>query len=111
MRPHLTMEQRLLALRLSAKGMSLREVGRQVDCFHQLVRSLVARDSKRPVRTDSWEPGAWAQSGRPVRDQFGLRAGASFTAIAARIGKATAPPRPGWYADRSGGCASAGQRH
>jgi IS30 family transposase len=90
MRPHLTMEQRLLARRLSAKGMSLREVGRQVDCSHQLVRSLVARDSKRPVRTDPWEPRAGRLSLADREEiSLGLRAGEAFTAIAARIGKAT----------------------
>jgi hypothetical protein len=46
MRSHLTMEQRLLARKLNAKGMSLREIGRQIDCSHQLVRSLVARDHR-----------------------------------------------------------------
>jgi hypothetical protein len=30
MRPHLSVEQRQLARRLSAKGLSLREIGRQV---------------------------------------------------------------------------------
>ena len=70
--------------------MSLREVGRQVDCSHQLVRSLVARDSKRPVRTDPWEPGAGRLSLADREEiSLGLRAGESFTAIAARIGKAT----------------------
>jgi hypothetical protein len=35
---HLTMEQRQLARRLSAKGHSLREVGQQVGCSHEVVR-------------------------------------------------------------------------
>ena len=38
MTPHLTMEQRQLARRLSAKGLSLREIGRQVGCSHEVVR-------------------------------------------------------------------------
>jgi Helix-turn-helix domain len=32
MRPHLTVEQRQLALRLKARGLSLREIGPQVGC-------------------------------------------------------------------------------
>ena len=35
MRAHLTVEQRRLALRLKARGLSLREIGRQVGCSHQ----------------------------------------------------------------------------
>jgi hypothetical protein len=54
---HLTMEQRQLARRLSAKGLSLREIGRQVGCSNEVVRSVVRRESKRPLRSDSWQPG------------------------------------------------------
>jgi len=90
MRPHLTVEQRQLARRLSAKGLSLREIGRQVGCSHEVVRAVVRRDSKRPVRSDLGEP----RSGRLTladREEIslGLRAGESFTSIAARLGKAT----------------------
>jgi helix-turn-helix protein len=54
---HLTVEQRQLARRLSAIGLSLREIGRQVGCSHEVVRTVVRRDSKTPVRSDSWQPG------------------------------------------------------
>jgi transposase len=78
------MEQRQLARRLSAKGMSLREIGRQVGCSHEVVRSVVRRESKRPVRSDPWRPGpgrlrladredqvlaVGVHSGAPVRGQ------------------------------------------
>ena len=46
------MEQRHVARRLSAKGSSLREIGRQVGCSHEAVRAVVRRESKRPVRSD-----------------------------------------------------------
>ena len=39
---HLTVEQRQLALRLKARGLSLREIGPQVGCSHELVR-IIAR--------------------------------------------------------------------
>ena len=51
MTAHLTVDQRRLARRLSAKGLSLREIGRQVGCSHEVVRTVVSRDSKRPVRS------------------------------------------------------------
>jgi len=89
MRPHLTVEQRQLARRLSAKGMSLREVGRQVDCSHEIVRAVVRRESKRPVRSDAWQPrpGRLTLADREELS-LGLRGGESFTSIAARLGKA-----------------------
>lgn len=37
MGPHLTIEQRQLARRLRAKGLLLREIGRQVCCSHEVV--------------------------------------------------------------------------
>ena len=90
MKHHLTVEQRQLARSLSAKGLSLREIGRQVGCSHEVVRAVVRRDSKRPLRSDPWQP----RSGRLTladREEIslGLRAGESFTAIATRPGKAT----------------------
>ena len=39
---HLTVEQRQLALRLRARGLSLRQIGPQVGCSHELVR-IIAR--------------------------------------------------------------------
>jgi IS30 family transposase len=42
MRTHLTVEQRRLALRLRARGLSLREIGPQVGCSHQGVADRAA---------------------------------------------------------------------
>jgi len=89
MRPHLTVEQQQLALRLKARGLSLREIGPQVGCSHQGVALVVRQASRRPVRRDGWVPGP----GRLTladREEIilGLRAGESFTVIAARLGKA-----------------------
>jgi hypothetical protein len=56
MRPHLTVEQRQLALRLKARGLSLREIGPQVGCSHQGVALVVRQAAQRPVRHDGWVP-------------------------------------------------------
>ena len=89
MRTHLTVEQRQLALRLKAEGLSLREIGPQVGCSHQGVALIVRRASRRPVRRDGWVPGPGRLT---VADReeitVGLHARESFTAIAARPGKA-----------------------
>jgi transposase, IS30 family len=89
MRPHLSMEQRQTARRLSAKGMSSREIGRQVGCSHEVVRTVVRRESKRPVRSDSWRPGPGRLTLADREEiSLGLRGGDSFTVIAAQLGKA-----------------------
>ena len=56
MRAHLTVEQRQLALRLKARGLSLRETGPQVGCSHQGVALIVRHASRRRVRHDGWVP-------------------------------------------------------
>ena len=57
MRAHLTVEQRQLALRLKARGLSLREIGPQVGCSHQGVALIVRHAPRRPVHPDGWVPG------------------------------------------------------
>src|SRR5205085_2234469 len=89
MTAHLTMEQRRLAGRLHAKGLSLREIGRQVGCSHEVVRTLVGRESKRPVRSQPWQPGPGRLTLADREEiSLGLRDDDSFTAIALSLGKA-----------------------
>jgi transposase, IS30 family len=89
MRPHLTVEQRQLALRLKAGGLSLREIGPQVGCSHQGVALIVRHASRRPVRHDGWVPGPGRLTLADREEiTIGLYAGQSFTQIAARLGKA-----------------------
>jgi transposase, IS30 family len=89
MGPHLTVEQRQLARRLSGRGLSLREIGRQVGCSHEVVRAVVRRESKRPVRSDPWQSGPGRLSLADREEiSLGLRDGDSFTVIAGRLGKA-----------------------
>ena len=89
MRPHLTVEQRQLALRLKARGLSLREIGPQVGCSHQGVALVVRHASRRPVRRDGWVPGPGRLTLADREEiTLGLHAGQSFTRIPARLGKA-----------------------
>jgi IS30 family transposase len=89
MRTHLTVEQRQLALRLRARGLSLREIGPQVGCSHQGVALIVRRASQRPVRADGWVPGPGRLTLADREEiTLGLHARESFTAIAGRLGKA-----------------------
>ena len=89
MRTHLTVEQRRLALRLRARGLSLREIGPQVGCSHQGVALIVRHASRRPVRAGGWVPGPGRLTLADREEiTLGLHAGDSFTVIAARLGKA-----------------------
>jgi IS30 family transposase len=86
---HLTAEQRQLALRLKARGLSLREIGPQVGCSHELVRIIARQAPRRPVRQDRWVPGPGRLTLADREEiSLGVRAGESFTVIAARLGKA-----------------------
>ena len=87
---HLTAEQRQLALTLKARGLSLREIGPQVGCSHQGVALIARRSPRRLVRQDRWVPGAGRLTLADREEvTLGVHAGESFTAIAARLGKAT----------------------
>ncbi len=54
---HLTAEQRALILRLRARGLTLKEIGAQLDCTLQTASEVINRAPIRPVRQDRWEPG------------------------------------------------------
>jgi IS30 family transposase len=87
---HLTVEQRQLALRLRAKGWSLRQIGPQVGCWHELVRIIARGGPSRPQRrVDPWLPGP-GRLRLCDREEIslGLHAGEAFSVIAARLSKA-----------------------
>jgi IS30 family transposase len=88
---HLTVEQRQLALRLKARGLSLRQIGPQVGCSHELVRIIARGGPSRPQRlAEPWLPGP-GRLRLCDREEIslGLHGGEAFCVIAARLGKAT----------------------
>jgi IS30 family transposase len=87
---HLSAEQRQLALRLRATGWSLRRIGPQVGCSHELVRIIARGGASRPQRgADPWVPGPGRLTLADREEiSLGLHAGQACAVIAARLGKA-----------------------
>lgn len=90
MRGHMTNEQKLLAFRLRAEGLSLAEIGRQVGCTGPMVGLMVRAGKFRTGLPDEWKP----RPGRlTIRDReqilVGLHHGAPLAAIARALSRPT----------------------
>jgi transposase, IS30 family len=85
----LTAEQRRMIRRLSAEGLSLRQVARQVSCSHEGV-SFVLRGHRSLYTRSAWEPAEGRLSVAEREEiSLGLHRGETFSAIASRLGRAT----------------------
>jgi IS30 family transposase len=105
-------EQRQLALRLHAKGLSLRQIGPQVGCSHQGVALVVRLTPRRPVPQDAWVPGPGRLTLADREEiTLGLHAGESFTVIARRLGKAVSTVSREVAANGGRGCYRAWRAH
>ena len=49
-KPHLTADQRAMVLRLRARGLSLKEIGEEIDCSLQTAWNIVMKPLTRTVR-------------------------------------------------------------
>ena len=87
---HLSAEQRQLALRLRARGLSLPQIGPQVGCSHELVRIIARGGPGRPQRRiDPWVPGPGRLTLADREEiSLGLHGSEAYAVIAARLGKA-----------------------
>ena len=87
-KPHLTAEQRAMALRLRAKGLNFTEIGEQIDSSLQTAWNVIMKPSTQKPKPFSWSPGP----GRLRLDEreeisLELRRGATLTAIAEHLGR------------------------
>ena len=85
----LTVEQRRMVRRLSAEGLSLRQVARQVSCSHQTAWLVLRGKGGRWARS-AWEPAEGRLSVAEREEiSLGVHRGETFSAIASRLGRAT----------------------
>jgi len=80
-KPHLTAEQRAMALRLRANGLNFTEIGEQIDSSLQTAWNVIMKPPTRTVKPFSWSPGPGRlRLAEREEISLGLRRGATLTA-------------------------------
>jgi IS30 family transposase len=88
MTAHFTEDQRSLARRLRANGVSLRDICKQISCSSPSHVQVVLKGQVRLGRSNPWtpRPGRLTMDNREVIS-FSLRSGDSMSSIARQIGR------------------------
>lgn len=86
---HMTYEQKQMARRMHAKGMTVRAIARELNYTSSAVHTTVMSKQLRPGRPDEWTP----RSGRLRADEredilIGIARGDTLSLIARRLGRA-----------------------
>jgi transposase, IS30 family len=86
---HMTVEQKLMARRLRAKGVPIKEIARDLCCSYSLVTAALYFKQVKPGVPDAWTPAPGRLSAEEREDILvGVRAGESMSSIAHRLGRA-----------------------
>jgi IS30 family transposase len=89
MKIQMTREQKQMVRRLKAKGMSYRQIERDVGCSMGSIAVTLRGDQVRPGKIDEWSPAAGRLSAEEREDILvGLSKGESMSSIARRLGRA-----------------------
>lgn len=87
MTAHLTTSQRALARRLRAKGMSLRDIAKEVGCSHSGI-DVMLRGQFREAKSDPWTPRLGRLTANDREEiLLGLQRDESMSEIARALGK------------------------
>ncbi len=88
-KPHMTAEQRAMALRLKARGLNFKEIGEEIDPSLQTAWNVVMKAPTRTVKPFSWKPGPGRLTIAEREEiSLALRRGDTVTSIAKELRRA-----------------------